>query len=39
MQAACTTFEDPGELATVWQDIARQVLESELALATRLEFT
>jgi len=38
MQAGCTTFDDPTEVAAVCDEVTRQVVKSELALATRLEF-
>jgi hypothetical protein len=38
MQASCTTFDEPGSVAAVWNEIVRQVLEADLALATQLKF-
>jgi hypothetical protein len=37
MQAACTTFDNPGDVAPAWNEVVRQVLTADLALATQLD--
>jgi hypothetical protein len=37
MQAACVSFDDAGAMRQVWNEVTRQIVESGLALATRIE--